>query len=105
MSQNQIVNHLRAIESQPRIGVWKAALCSGLAAGMVLCVQPPFIFSQRQSDHSEDDNNDNETSSAAAAWNISELVLGNASLMSPQNKPVAPFTTNYYFGVILGWVH
>ena len=78
-----------------KIGVWKAALCVGLAAGMILCVQPPFIFSQHHFDFDFDDDDDNATS---AARNISDLVFGSANVTSP--KP-APFTGNYYFGVIL----
>ena len=84
-----------------RIGVWKAALCAGLAAGMILCVQPPFIFSQHHFDVSDIDGDDegNSTSpTAAASWNISELVLG---VMPPSEEPVTPFGANYYFGVIL----
>ena len=73
--------------------MWKAALCVGLAAGMILCVQPPFIFSQHHFDFSNDD--DNETSE----WNFTALVFGNASAISSPNP--APFTGNYYFGVIL----
>ena len=82
-----------------RIGVWKAALCAGLAAGMILCVQPPFIFSQHHFDISDIDGDDEEgNSNATASWNISHLVLG---VMPPSEEPVTPFGANYYFGVIL----
>ena len=57
---------------------------------MVLCVQPPFIFSQHHFDFDFDDD-DNGTS---AARNISDLLFGSANETSP-------FTANYYFGVIL----
>ena len=77
-----------------RIGVWKAALCLGLAAGMILCVQPPFIFSQRRA-AADDDAND------TAAWNISSLVFGDGNASAVEAQPPAPFSGNYYFGVIL----
>ena len=77
-----------------RIGVWKAALCAGLAAGMILCVQPPFIFSQHHFDISGDDDEGGNSTS----WNISVLVLG---VMPSSEEPVTPFGANYYFGVIL----
>jgi len=82
-----------------RIGVWKGALCLGLAAGMVLCVQPPFIFSQRHLNFEDDDDDNNGT---AAAWNISDLAFGNETTAASPNNPGTPFfTADYYFGVIL----
>ena len=86
-----------------RIGVWKAALCAGLAAGMILCVQPPFIFSQHHFDISDDDGGDgggegNSTRPPSESWNISDLVL---RALPPSEEPVTPFGANYYFGVVL----
>ena len=83
-----------------RISAWKILFGCLLVCGMVLCIQPPFLFPRAGRDHQDSPDSPDNTTHVTSVGSLADIFMNRRKTVMEGDGPTNT-ETDYYIGVVL----
>ena len=83
-----------------KISAWKILFGCLLVCGMVLCIQPPFLFPRAGRDHQDSPDSTHNKTHVTSVGSLADIFMNRRKTVMESDGPINT-ETDYYIGVVL----